>query len=97
MKGKRMHDSAFKAKVALEAAKEEKTIAEIASIYGVHPNQVSAWKKELLERLPDLFKDKRVKENKETEMKEDDYLKQIGQLSVEVEWLKKKCRQLGIK
>jgi len=38
-----------------------------------------------------------VKENKETEMKEEDYLKQIGQLSVEVEWLKKKCRQLGIK
>ena len=97
MKGKKMIDAGFKAKVAFEAAKEEKTIAEIASIYGIHPNQVTTWKKELLEKLPDLFKDKRFKENKEQEKKEDDYLKQIGQLTVEVEWLKKKCKQLGIK
>jgi putative transposase len=44
MRRLRMHDSAFKAKVAFEAAKGEKTIAEIAAIYEVHPNQVSAWK-----------------------------------------------------
>jgi len=97
MKGKKMTDAGLKAKVALEAVKEEKTVAEIASIYGIHPNQVTAWKKELIERLPELFKDKRFKENKEQEKKEEEYLKQIGQLSVEVEWLKKKCKQLGIK
>ncbi len=97
MKGKEMREAGLKAKVALEAAKEEKTVAEIASIYGIHPNQVTAWKKELIERLPELFKDKRFKENKEQEKKEEEYLKQIGQLSVEVEWLKKKCKQLGIK
>ena len=57
MRRMRMHDSAFKAKVAFEAAKGEKTISEIASIYEVHPNQVSAWKKEFLERLPEIFND----------------------------------------
>lgn len=97
MKGKKMHDAAFKAKVALEAAKEEKTISELAGIYGVHPNQIGQWKKELLEHLPELFKDKRKKGNKEKEVTEDEYLKRIGQLSVEVEWLKKKCTQLGLK
>ena len=97
MRRMRMHDSAFKAKVVFEAAKGEKTIAEIASIYEVHPNQVSAWKKEFLERLPEIFSDTSSKEKKANEIKEERYLKQIGQLSVEVEWLKKKCKQLGIK
>ena len=91
----RMHDSAFKAKVAFEAAKGEKTIAEIASIYEVHPNQVSAWKKEFLERLPEIFNDTSSKEKKANEIKEERYLKQIGQLSVEVEWLKKSASNLG--
>ena len=97
MRRMRMHDSAFKAKVAFEAAIGEKTIAEIASIYEVHPNQVSAWKKEFLERLPEIFNDTSSKDKKANEIKEERYLKQIGQLSVEVEWLKKKCKQLGIK
>ena len=97
MRRMRMHDSAFKAKVAFEAAKGEKTISEIASIYEVHPNQVSAWKKEFLERLPEIFNDTSSKDKKANEIKEERYLKQIGQLSVEVEWLKKKCKQLGIK
>ena len=91
----RMHDSAFKAKVAFEAAKGEKTIAEIASIYEVHPNQVSAWKKEFLERLPEIFNDTSAKDKKANEIKEERYLKQIGQLSVEVEWLKKSASNLG--
>ena len=90
-----MHDSAFKAKVAFEAAKGEKTIAEIASIYEVHPNQVSAWKKEFLERLPEIFNDTSSKDKKANEIKEERYLKQIGQLSVEVEWLKKSASNLG--
>ena len=97
MRRMRMHDSAFKAKVAFEAAKGEKTTAEIASIYEVHPNQVCAWKKEFQERLPEIFNDTSSKEKKANEIKEERYLKQIGQLSVEVEWLKKKCKQLGIK
>ena len=69
MRRMRMHDSAFKAKVAFEAAKGEKTIAEIASIYEVHPNQVSAWKKEFLERLPEIFNDTSSKDKKANEIK----------------------------
>ena len=95
MRRLKMHDPAFKAKVAFEAAKGEKTIAEIASIYEVHPNQVSQWKNELLERLPEIFDSKSAKEKKANEIKEESYLKQIGQLSVEVEWLKKSAGNLG--
>ncbi|MDI6808365.1 MAG: transposase, partial [Candidatus Eisenbacteria bacterium] len=62
---KRNHDAAFKAKVALEAVKGEKTIAQIASEYGVHPNQIGQWKKRVLEDLPSIFSDKRKREEKE--------------------------------
>ena len=55
MRRLRMHDAAFKAKVAFEAAKGEKTTEEIAAIYEVHLHQVSAWRNELLERLPEIF------------------------------------------
>lgn len=55
MKPRRNHQPAFKAKVALEAAKGEKTISEIAQRYEIHPNQVGEWKKELLERAGDIF------------------------------------------
>ena len=48
-------DGNFKAKVALEALREERSVAEIAGVYEVHPNQVSAWKREALKRLPELF------------------------------------------
>ena len=56
MKNKRRnHSAAFKAKVALAAAKGDKTIAELASQYAVHPNQVTQWKKQLIESLPEVF------------------------------------------
>jgi putative transposase len=92
---KRNHDAAFKAKVALEAVKGEKTIAQIASEYGVHPNQIGQWKKRLLEDLPSIFSDRRKREDKESAAEADELYRQIGQLKVELDWLKKKSQLLG--
>ena len=92
---RRTFDSKFKARVALEAIKEEKTIAEIANQYQVHPNQVSAWKKEALTKMPDLFQDGRKKQkSKEPDITRGDIFKEVGVLKVENEFLKKKYRQL---
>ena len=91
---KKVHDAVLKAKVALEALKGERTMAQLSSQYGVHPNQIGRWKKELLERLPEIFSGKwRKKHKTEAEMIEELY-KQIGQLKVENDWLKKKSQLL---
>jgi transposase len=89
------HDGAFKAKVALEAIKGEKTMGQLASEFGVHVNQIGQWKKHLLEELPSLFSDKRKKVEKENEELETELYKQIGQLKVELDWLKKKSQLLS--
>lgn len=88
------HDASLKAKVALEAIKGEKTITQLASTYGVHPNQIGQWRKRLLKELPSLFSDKRKKAEKENEELESELYRQIGQLKVELEWLKKKSKTL---
>jgi len=95
MKKRRNHDSVFKAKVALEAVKGEKTIAQLSSEYGVHPNQISQWKKKLLEELPELFSEKRRSREVNKEELEAELYRQIGQLKVELEWLKKKSQILS--
>ena len=92
---KKNHDGAFKAKVALEAVRGEKTLSQIASEYGVHANQIGQWKKRLLEELPGLFSDRRRREGKEGEAEADELYRQIGQLKVELDWLKKKSQLLG--
>ena len=91
---RRQHDAAFKAKVAFEAAKGEKTLAQIASEYKVHPNQIRQWRRQLLETLPDLFSDRRKRLEKNRDELEDELYRQIGQLKVELEWLKKKSQLL---
>ncbi len=88
------HSAAYKAKVALEAVKGEKTIAQLSSKYGAHSNQIGQWKKHLLEELPRLFSDKRKKAEKDREELESELYRQIGQLKVELEWLKKKANSL---
>jgi len=92
---RKRHDAAFKAKVALEAVKGEKTIAQLSSEYGVHPNQIGQWRKRLLKELPALFSDKRKKAEQDNEDLENELYRQIGQLKVELEWLKKKSKILG--
>ena len=92
---RRTFDSKFKARVALEAIKNEKTIAEIANQYEVHPNQVSQWKKQALEGFQQIFADGRRKQSKEKhEITRDDLLKEIGQLKVENAFLQKKYNQI---
>ena len=90
MRPRKRYDSNFKAKVALEAVKGEKTIAELSSEYGVHANQISMWKKKLLSELPDLFSDKRKREAQQTQQNDDRLYQKIGQLEMELDWLKKK-------
>ena len=91
MKNKRRNHSAqFKAKVALAAAKGDKTIAELASEFDVHPNQIAQWKKQLLQSLPELFSRSRHKEKQKQDDLAEYLYQQIGQLKVELDWLKKK-------
>ena len=94
---RRNHDSALKAKVALEAIRGEKTMAQISSEYGVHANQIRQWRQKLLEELPGVFSDRRQKKDKETEEMTSELYRQIGQLKVELDWLKKKSLQLLLK
>lgn len=87
---RKTHSPVFKAKVSLEAIKETRTIAELASMYSVHPTQITKWKKKALEGLGDIFSDtKQQKARDNTELIEALY-QQIGRLKVEVDFLKKK-------
>lgn len=87
---RRIHAPAFKARVALEAIKEIKTIAELASMYSVHPTQIATWKRQALDILTSGFSEKhRKKENDEQDLVQELY-RQIGRLKVEVDFLKKK-------
>jgi transposase-like protein len=95
MKAKRQkHSGAFKAKVAIEALQERETLSELAKKYELHPNQISRWKKEFLERAPQIF-EKTVSEKKEDTDLDKLYAK-IGQLEMEREYLKKNLKKLGL-
>jgi transposase-like protein len=86
---RKQYDSQFKAKVALEAVKNQKTIAQIASEYGIHPNQVGKWKKQLLSALPQVFLNRKTETETANEKLIDELYRQIGQLKVELDWPKK--------
>lgn len=85
---RKRHSADFKAKVALEAAKDMKTLNELASQYGVHSVQVSKWKKQLLEGIAGIFT--AGKKYDDHTKKFDELYRQIGEVTVERDWLKKK-------
>jgi transposase len=92
---RKRYDKAFKAKVALEALRGDKTVQELAALYEVHPNMVTLWKKQLLEGAEMLFeKPGKDAERHELEQKQDELYKQIGKLQIENDFLKKKYKQL---
>ena len=90
----RNHNGAFKAKVALEAIKGEKTLAQLSSEFEVHANQIGQWRKQVLKELPNLFSNRRKRQDREQEGLISELYRQIGQLKVEVDWLKKKSQIL---
>ena len=93
---RRKHSAEFKARVALEAIRGVKTLSEIAKEYEIHPVMVGNWKKEMLEHLPEIFEKKRSNKGKEIEKEKAQLHQKVGQLSMEVDFLEKKCKQLGI-
>lgn len=96
-KSRRRFSPSEKAKIALEALKGIHPISEIAQRHAVHPTQVNAWRKALVDRLPELFADKRGHSSSEGDQEQliDELYKQIGQLTVERDWLKKKSDGLN--
>ena len=95
-KQRRRHSAEFKFRVALEAAKATATVNELASRYDVHPNQISAWKRQLMEGGTNLFNSKNgVREAQDQVALQADLYEQIGRLNMELEWLKKKAARFS--
>ena len=90
---RKIYDGNFKARVVLEVIRGQKTISEIASEYGVHPNQIINWKKKAIEKLPEILSNSNGKNGKNGKNSSSDLeaelYRQIGQLKVELDWLKK--------
>ena len=95
MKLKRQkHSGAFKAKVAIEALQERETLSELSKKFGIHPNQITRWKKEFLERAPQLFEKTNPSDKEDKDL--DKLYAKIGQLEMEREYLKKNLKKLGL-
>ena len=92
---RKRHDAAFKARVALEAIKDEKTMAQLSSEYGVHATQISKWKQELIRRSGELFGRPDKPGSADKQELADKLHRTIGELKVENDWLKKKLNILG--
>ncbi len=94
-KVRKRHDATFKSKVAVEAIKEQKTINELTAEYGVHATQISNWKKQALAVIPTAFDNKQQNTEAAQQAIIDELHRQLGQLTAERDWLKKKSIQLA--
>jgi transposase-like protein len=91
---RKRYSAELKTKVAIEAIKGQKTTNEIAAEYGVHPTQITQWKKQALDGLPDLFSTRESRQAKSEEALIANLYQEIGQLKVQVDWLEKKSKAL---
>lgn len=91
---RRKFNSSFKSKVALDAIRGDKTLNELARQHKIHPNQITHWKKRLLEGSSSLF-DSPGSSQESSQDREDQLYQKIGQLQVELDWLKKKSESFS--
>jgi transposase-like protein len=87
---RRQFSAALKAKIAVEAIKGQRTVQEIGSSYSVHPNQITKWKKQLLDFSPEAFSTARQRSDQIDEQMKTELYAEIGRLKVELDWLQKK-------
>jgi transposase-like protein len=93
---RKKHTGAFKAKVGLEALMGLKTVGQIAGEYQIHPVQVTQWKGVIRDRLPELFEPRDKADAHDQQGLIAQLHEKIGELTVELDWLKKKSKQLGL-
>ena len=97
-KKRRNFEPAFKAKVALEALKEQKTMSQLATKFDLHPNQITTWKKEFLQNAAKAFEGDMADSSdiSDMEKKQDELHKHIGHQTMEIEFLKKNLKKLNL-
>ncbi len=93
---RRLFEASFKARVALDAVRGLKTVSELAALHKVHPSQITAWKKQLLEGAGTLFEGPASKADKSDEPSASELYEQIGRLKIELDWVKKKVAEYGV-
>lgn len=86
----RKHTGAFKAKLAVECIKGQRTVQELAAAYGVHPHQITTWKRQLIAAADDVFSGGQARRQAADEAEKEELYEKIGKLQVELDWLQKK-------
>lgn len=94
-RSRKRYEAAFKGRVALAAARGDKTLSELTSQFGVHGTLIGQWKRRLLENIPHVFEDAEPRSDADQQALIDELHRQIGVLNVELAWLKKKAARFG--